>query len=130
MYYTLISLQLIAPTIHHAICQDTLVSSADNLSSSLTKFSKTWAPLASSQQPSVHKLTQEAGHLEDLVERLRKDVKAGKLGKMKTTEQIVNLDSPLRKMTMQIIETAKVGLISGYFLLVHQFIADLFLNLR
>ncbi|KAJ8707318.1 hypothetical protein PYW08_010570 [Mythimna loreyi] len=99
--------KLIAPTIHHATCQDTLVSSADNLSASLTKFSKTWAPLASSQKPNVQKLTQEAAHLEDLVERLRKDVKSGKFGKRKEVEKVVNLDSPLREMTMQIIETAK-----------------------
>ncbi|KAJ8705176.1 hypothetical protein PYW07_011003 [Mythimna separata] len=99
--------KLVAPTIHHATCQETLVSSADNLSASLTKFSKSWAPLASSQQPTIHKLTQEAAHLEDLVERMRKDVKTGKLGKRKEVEQIVNLDSPLRKMTIEIIETAK-----------------------
>ncbi|XP_050555289.1 uncharacterized protein LOC118280712 isoform X30 [Spodoptera frugiperda] len=99
--------KLIAPTIHHETCQDALVSSADNLSSSLTTFSNTLAPLASTQHPNVQKLLGEAGHLEKLVEKLRKDVRAGKFGKRREVDPVVDLDFPLRNLTEKIIENAK-----------------------
>ncbi|XP_022836614.1 talin-2-like [Spodoptera litura] len=99
--------KLIAPTIHHETCQDALVSSADSLSSSLTTFTNTLAPLASTQHPNVQKLLGEAGHLEKLVEKLRKDVRAGKLGKRKEVDPVVDLDFPLRNLTQKIIDNAK-----------------------
>ncbi|PZC72485.1 hypothetical protein B5X24_HaOG211109 [Helicoverpa armigera] len=99
--------KLIAPTIHHTTSQETLISSADNLSSSLTTFSKTWSPLTTSQQPSVHKLTAEAAHLEELVENLRKDVKSGKLGRSRDFEPVVDVDSVMRQLAVQVLDTAK-----------------------
>ncbi|XP_047037244.1 talin-2-like [Helicoverpa zea] len=99
--------KLIAPTIHHTTSQETLISSADNLSSSLTTFSKTWSPLTSSQQPSVHNLTAEAAHLEELVENLRKDVKNGKLGRSRDFEPVVDVDSVMRQLAVQVLDTAK-----------------------
>ncbi|XP_063897956.1 uncharacterized protein LOC135118845 [Helicoverpa armigera] len=99
--------KLIAPSIHHSTSQETLISSADNLSSSLTTFSKTWSPLTSSQQPSVHKLTAEAAHLEELVENLRKDVKSGKLGRSRDFEPVVDVDSVMRQLAVQVLDTAK-----------------------
>ncbi|XP_026733970.1 talin-1-like [Trichoplusia ni] len=99
--------KLVAPTIHHTTCQNTLTSSADSLSSSLTAFSKTLTPLTSAQHPGVQKLVEETRSLEELVAKLKSDVKAGDLGRRREVDRMVELDTPLRQMTVQIIDNAR-----------------------
>ncbi|XP_075987200.1 uncharacterized protein LOC142983900 isoform X2 [Anticarsia gemmatalis] len=97
--------KLVAPSMHHSTCQEALISSADTLSTNLATFSESWKPLASSSHTKT--LSAEAQTLRELLERLKADVKSGRLGERKTEQHVIVVDTPLRQMTVQLMENAQ-----------------------
>ncbi|CAB3232888.1 unnamed protein product [Arctia plantaginis] len=96
--------KLVAPTIHHTSCKEALASSADTLAAKLATFSDTWQPFAS--DPHSKKLTEESKNLTKLMEKLKDDVKSER-GKRRDIDRLVVVDTPLRQMTVQIIDNAR-----------------------
>ncbi|XP_063370070.1 talin-1-like [Cydia amplana] len=87
--------KLVAPSIQDPECQDALITASKDLSTQLKTIPS-----------STPKLTQEIMGLERILEALRSDVASGKLVKRKE-EKLVIEDTPLRRLTAQIIEDCK-----------------------
>ncbi|XP_063542802.1 talin-1-like isoform X2 [Cydia strobilella] len=87
--------KLVAPSIQDPECQDALITASKDLSTQLKSIPS-----------STPKLTQEVMELERILEALRSDVASGKLLKKKE-EKLVIEDTPLRRLTAQIIEDCK-----------------------
>ncbi|XP_061724426.1 talin-1-like isoform X1 [Cydia pomonella] len=87
--------KLVAPSIQDPECQDALITASKDLSTQLKTIPS-----------SIPKLTQEIMELEKILEALRSDVASGKLVKRKE-EKLVIEDTPLRRLTAQIIEDCK-----------------------
>ncbi|XP_048000507.1 talin-2-like isoform X2 [Leguminivora glycinivorella] len=87
--------KLVAPSIQDPECQDALTTASKDLTDHLKTIPST-----------TPKLTQEIMELEKILEALRSDVASGNLVKKKE-EKLVIEDTPLRKLTAQIIEDCK-----------------------
>ncbi|KAJ0171017.1 hypothetical protein K1T71_013216 [Dendrolimus kikuchii] len=101
--------KLVSPSIHNPTCQEALISSADTLSNHLKAFSNTWNPLSPDpiQAKSAQTLARETANLEKLLEGLRRDVKGGAIGRRREIQKLVIEDTPMRQLTMKIIDDAK-----------------------
>ncbi|KAJ2939408.1 hypothetical protein O0L34_g10835 [Tuta absoluta] len=107
--------KLVAPTVHHQQCSNSLITAAHELSTQMKHFSSTWKPLASEAKFSkpVAEMTGEADNLERLLDEFRQDLAAGKLVKIREVEKIIVEDTALRRLASQIMELAQMHAESG-----------------
>ncbi|XP_026318174.1 uncharacterized protein LOC113228946 [Hyposmocoma kahamanoa] len=99
--------KLVAPSIHHQECQQSLITASNDLSSRLNAFQATWKPLSSNPQyqKTTADMDKEVVQLEKLLQLFREDLEKGKLVKKK--EQIIIEHTALRNLAATIMEDAK-----------------------
>ncbi|CAH2987130.1 unnamed protein product [Chilo suppressalis] len=98
--------KLVAPSIHIAECQQSLVKATDDLSRHVKDYSDSWAPVQTDEQ-TKRQLNGDVDKLQRMLDSFKEELQTGKLVKRVPVERITVHNTPLRNLACLILEDSQ-----------------------